>query len=128
MSCRSSFIGIGICSAFINVLTLSGAFYLIQIYGLMFLSQSVHMLIGISFLSLRLFAEKGMPDLVRSLDEQLSPGACTLITCLPLSRHNSLVLKVAEIPDAMMLRATGLTHRVFTNNAGWQRNYHGAHE
>ena len=94
---RGAFIGIGVFSALINLLTLTGAFYMLQIYDRVIPSQSVQTLIGISILAVILFAGHGLLDLVRSrillrigrsLDEQLSPRVFTVITRLPLSRHN----------------------------------------
>lgn len=96
-SWRSTFVGIGVFSGIINVLTLTGAFYMLQIYDRVIPSQSVETLIGISILAIILFATHGMLDMIRSrimlrigrsLDEQLSPRVFSVITRLPLSRHN----------------------------------------
>lgn len=94
---RGAIVGIGVFSGIINILTLTGAFYMLQVYDRVIPSQSVQTLIGISILALLLFVMHGLLDLIRSrillrigrsLDEQLSPRVFTVITRLPLSRHN----------------------------------------
>ena len=94
---RGAFVGIAVFSAIINILTLTGAFYMLQVYDRVIPSQSVQTLIGISTLALLLFAAHGMLDHIRgrillrigrSLDEEFSPRVFNVITRLPLSRHN----------------------------------------
>lgn len=94
---RGAIVGVGVFSGIINILTLTGAFYMLQVYDRVIPSQSVQTLVGISILALLLFVMHGLLDLIRSrillrigrsLDEQLSPRVFTVITRLPLSRHN----------------------------------------
>jgi len=94
---RGAFVAIGVFSGIINMLTLTGAFYMLQIYDRVIPSKSIETLIGISILALLLFAVHGLLDLIRSrillrighsLDEQLSPRVFTVITRMPLSNHN----------------------------------------
>jgi ATP-binding cassette subfamily C protein len=93
---RTAFFGVGVFSALINVLTLTGAFYMLQIYDRVIPSQSIPTLVGLSVLAAFLFAAHGLLELIRSrvlvrigqsLDENISPRVFSVITRLPLSRN-----------------------------------------
>ncbi len=94
---RRALVGIGIFSALINLLTLTGAFYMLQIYDRVIPSQSVPTLIGLSILAVLLFVVHGVLDVVRSrillrigrsLDEQLSQRIYAVVTRLPLTQKS----------------------------------------
>ncbi len=64
-SCRGTFITVGIFSGLINLLMLSGSFYMLQVYDRVLNSRSVPTLIGISILLLCCFVLQGVLDMVR---------------------------------------------------------------
>jgi PrtD family type I secretion system ABC transporter len=64
-ACRAAWIGIGILSGILNVLTLTGSFYMLLIYDRVLPSHSVPTLIGLSMLALILYSAQGMIDLIR---------------------------------------------------------------
>ncbi|HEY4136573.1 MAG TPA: type I secretion system permease/ATPase [Alphaproteobacteria bacterium] len=94
---RGAFVGIGVFSAIINVLTLTGAFYMLQVYDRVIPSRSIPTLVGISILAVALFSAHGFLEFIRgrillrigrSLDEQISPRVFTIIARLPLTRQS----------------------------------------
>src|SRR3954453_18090107 len=97
-ACRGAFIGLALFSALINVLYLTGSFYMLQVYDRVIPSRSVPTLIALSILAAVLYAGQGAMDvcrprilarLARSLDERLGPGVFALITRLPLAGRSS---------------------------------------
>ncbi len=81
ISCRGAFLGIGLFSGMINILMLTGSFFMLEIYDRVLPSRSVPTLVGLSLLAGGLFAAQGILDLIRgrlqvrigaSLDEALS--------------------------------------------------------
>lgn len=66
LSFRSAFAGIGIVSAIINVLALTGSFFMLQVYDRAVPSSSVPTLIGLGVLAAFLYAFQGVLELVRS--------------------------------------------------------------
>ena len=65
-ACRHALIGLGIGSALINVLYLTGSFYMLEIYDRVLPSRSVPTLVGLSILALCLFSFQAILDLLRS--------------------------------------------------------------
>jgi ATP-binding cassette subfamily C protein len=63
---RSAFLGVGLFSAFINLLMLSGSLFMLQIYDRVLPSKSVPTLIGLSLLVLGLYAFQATLDLIRA--------------------------------------------------------------
>ena len=66
-SCRGAFIGIGLFSGMINILMLTGSFFMLEIYDRVVPSRSVPTLIGLSVLAAILFSFQGILDLIRGL-------------------------------------------------------------
>src|SRR5947199_10354141 len=64
-SCRSAFIGIGLISAMSNVLMLTGAMFMLEIYDRVLPSRSFPTLIGLAALAAGLYASQGILDLIR---------------------------------------------------------------
>jgi PrtD family type I secretion system ABC transporter len=94
LKCRNAFIGIGAASGALNVLMLTGSFYMLEIYDRVIPSRSAATLIGLSILALTLYAFHGALDLVRSrllvrtaasLDEGLGRRLYDTIVRLPLT-------------------------------------------
>lgn len=63
---RSAFIGVGIFSAFINVLMLTGPLYMLQVYDRVLLSRSMSTLVVLSILMAGLYMFMGLLELIRS--------------------------------------------------------------
>jgi ATP-binding cassette subfamily C protein len=96
-ACRGAFIGIGVMSCVINVLYLTGSFFMLEIYDRVLPSRSVPTLVGLMVLAGGLYAVQGILDLIRSrilirigatLDEMLSRRVHDLVVRLPLSAGN----------------------------------------
>jgi PrtD family type I secretion system ABC transporter len=92
-SCRGALVGVGLLSGLINLLTLAGSFYMLEVYDRVLPSRSVPTLVGLSALVLMLFAFQGFFDLVRgglmlrigsALDESLSGSVFRSMIALPL--------------------------------------------
>jgi len=99
-ACRGALIGVALFSALINVLYLTGSFYMLQIYDRVIPSRSVPTLIALSILAATLYAGQAALDfcrgrilvrMARSLDERLSPRIFALITRLPLTGRGNAV-------------------------------------
>ena len=92
-SCRGAFISIGLFSGLINILMLTGAFFMLVVYDRVLPSQSVPTLIALAILVFVLFSAQGALDIVRnrilvrasaSIDETLGPRIYETIVKLPL--------------------------------------------
>lgn len=62
---KSLFIAIGVFSAFVNVLMLTGSLYMLQIYDRVLPSKSVETLLGLTILVAGLYALMGLLDFIR---------------------------------------------------------------
>src|SRR5262245_66190410 len=91
--CRVGIASVAVFSALINILYLTGSFYMLQVYDRVITSRSVPTLIALSVLATTLYAGQAALDFVRgrlllrmgrSLDERLSPRVFALIARLPL--------------------------------------------
>lgn len=96
-ACRSAFIGVGLFSFVVNILMLTGALFMLEIYDRVLPSRSLPTLLGLGLLVLILFALQGLLDLVRSrmlvrigtaIDEQLRGRMLDAILRLPLAAGN----------------------------------------
>jgi ATP-binding cassette, subfamily C, type I secretion system permease/ATPase len=101
-SCRGAFIAIGLASALSNVLMLTGAMFMLEIYDRVLPSRSVPTLIGIAILAGGLYAAQGILDFIRSrvlvrigsaLDEDVSGRVFDTILRLPM--------KVGRLSDGL---------------------------
>lgn len=91
--CRSAFIGVGIMSSAINILYLTGSFFMLEVYDRVLPSRSIPTLVGLLILAGGLYFVQGILDLVRgrilvrigsTLDELLSRRVYDTIVRLPL--------------------------------------------
>jgi len=91
-SCRGAFIATGLISGMSNILMLTGAIFMLQVYDRVLPSRSVPTLIGLAILAIGLYAALGLLDLIRariltrigiSLDEALSGHIYRTIVRLP---------------------------------------------
>lgn len=90
---RGALIGVAVVSALINVLYLTGSFFMLEVYDRVIPSQSVPTLIGLVILVAMLYAFLGLFDFVRSrvlvrigaaLDGQLASSAFEVLVRVPL--------------------------------------------
>ncbi|MGC4023890.1 MAG: type I secretion system permease/ATPase [Mesorhizobium sp.] len=63
---KRAFLSIGVVSGVINILTLTGSFYLLQVYDRVVPGRSIPTLIGLSIIALVLFSFQGVLELIRS--------------------------------------------------------------
>jgi PrtD family type I secretion system ABC transporter len=101
-ACRGAFIAIGVMSGMSNILMLTGAIFMLEIYDRVLPSRSVPTLVGLVVLAAALYAALGLLDMIRArilvriasrLDETLSGRIYETIVRLPLkvgSRNDSL--------------------------------------
>src|SRR5581483_7229152 len=91
-SCRGAFIATGLISGMSNILMLTGAIFMLEVYDRVLPSRSVPTLIGLSVLAVALYVGLGLLDVVRgrillrigiSLDEALSGRIYRTIVRLP---------------------------------------------
>jgi ATP-binding cassette subfamily C protein len=96
-ACRAAFIGTGGISGLINILMLTGSFYMLEVYDRVLPSRSIPTLVGLTILAAVLFAFLAALDLIRarllvrigaSLDESLSGRVYDAIVRLPLKIGN----------------------------------------
>ena len=97
-SCRHAFFGVGLMSGMINVLYLTGSFFMLEIYDRVLPSRSVPTLIGLAIIAFVLYAFQGILDIFRgrvlarigaSLDEALNGRVFDLVVRLPLKARTS---------------------------------------
>src|SRR3954447_9815706 len=91
--CWHAFIAIALMSGLINILYLTGSFYMLEVYDRVLPSRSVPTLVALSLLALTMFAFQGVLDVIRSrvmvrvaatLDERLSAKVFDIVVQLPL--------------------------------------------
>jgi PrtD family type I secretion system ABC transporter len=92
-ACRKAFLGVGLVSGMINLLYLTGSFFMLQIYDRVLPSRSVQTLVGLAILAATLYAFQGILDVIRGriivrigafLDENVSGRVYDTIIRLPL--------------------------------------------
>src|SRR3954466_8434659 len=92
-ACWHAFIAIALMSGLINILYLTGSFYMLEVYDRVLPSRSVPTLVALSLLALTMFAFQGVLDVIRSrvmvrvaatLDERLSAKVYDIVVQLPL--------------------------------------------
>src|SRR5262250_2340614 len=80
-ACREAFLGIGVCTAMINVLMLTGSFFMLEVYDRVLPSRSLPTLVGLAVLATALYGFQGVLDFIRGrvlvrigrlLDDRLS--------------------------------------------------------
>lgn len=90
---RVAFFGVGLLSAMVNVLYLTGAFFMLEIYDRVIPSRSIPTLVGLCVLALGLYVFQGWFDLIRTrilvrigrtLDAAVSPQVFDVVVRLPL--------------------------------------------
>src|SRR3712207_3888486 len=96
-ACRGAFLGVAVMSGLINVLYLTGSFFMLEIYDRVIPSRSIPTLVGLCALALALYAFQGALDLIRgrvlvrigaTLDGALSARVFGIVVRLPLHTRN----------------------------------------
>ncbi len=96
-ACRRAFIGVALFSGMSNILMLTGAFFMLEIYDRVLPSRSVPTLVGLTIIALTLFTAMGVLDFIRarilvrigaSLDESLSGRVYETLIRIPLRTGN----------------------------------------
>jgi PrtD family type I secretion system ABC transporter len=64
-ACRNAMLALALASSLVNILYLTGSFYMLEVYDRVLTSRSVSTLVGLSILALGLFAFQGFLDLLR---------------------------------------------------------------
>jgi len=91
-SCRGAFVATGLISGMSNVLMLTGAMFMLEVYDRVVPSRSVPTLVGLTILAVGLYVALGLLDMIRSrilirigisLDEALSERIYRTIVRLP---------------------------------------------
>jgi ATP-binding cassette subfamily C protein PrsD len=117
-SCRNAFIGIGVMSGMINILYLTGSFFMLEVYDRVLPSRSVPTLIGLIVLAVGLYTAQAVLDLLRarilvrigaSLDESLSGRVFDTVARLPLKvgQRNDGLLPLRDL-DSIRSFLSGL--------------------
>jgi ATP-binding cassette, subfamily C, bacterial PrsD len=90
---RAEFMGVGLFSAVINILMLTGSIYMLQVYDRVLASRSIPTLIGISAIVIAAFVLQGVLDAIRSrmlatmggsFADELSPKVFEMARTFPL--------------------------------------------
>lgn len=90
---KSTFLGVALLSAVVNVLYLTGSFFMLEIYDRVIPSRSMQTLVGLCVVAALLYAFQGLLDAVRgrvlvrigsALDAQLGPRVFAAVAKLPL--------------------------------------------
>jgi PrtD family type I secretion system ABC transporter len=92
-SCRSAFIGIAVFSGLINLLTLTGSLFMLEVYDRVLPGRSVPTLVGLAIITALLFVFQGIMEVTRGrmlvrignqIDWRLSDRVYDLVVRLPL--------------------------------------------
>jgi len=92
-ACRGAFVGVAVFSGTVNILMLTGALFMMEIYDRVLPSRSIPTLAGLAILAILLFAIQGILDFIRgrilarigsALDEAVSGRVFDSVVRLPL--------------------------------------------
>jgi ATP-binding cassette subfamily C protein len=117
-ACRGAFVAIGLMSGMSNVLTLTSAIFMLEVYDRVLPSRSVPTLIGLVVLATGLFAALGLLDMIRArilvrvgnrLDEALGSRIYETIVRLPLKigHRNDGLLPLRDLDSVRAFLASG---------------------
>lgn len=93
LSFKKAFLGVGMMTGVINILALTGSFFMLQVYDRVIPSKSLPTLVGLMLLTGTMFAFQGVLELIRSrlmvrlgaaLDAQMSGQVYSALMRLPL--------------------------------------------
>lgn len=92
-SCRAAFFGIGLVSGVINLLMLTGAIFMMQVYDRVLGSQSIPTLVALSIIAVAAYAFQGWLDIIRMrvlaligerIEGEVGPRVHAAVVDLPL--------------------------------------------
>jgi ATP-binding cassette subfamily C protein len=95
-SCRSAFVGVGLMTGMINVLYLTGSFFMLQVYDRVIPSRSMPTLVGLCILAFGLYVFQAALEILRTrilsrigacLDASLGRRVFQALVRLPLRSH-----------------------------------------
>jgi ATP-binding cassette subfamily C protein PrsD len=111
--CKTGLIGVAIASALLNILTLTGSFYMLEVYDRVIPSRSIPSLVAISILALLLYIFQAVFDIVRGrmfariaaiIDETLEGEIFSRVLRSPLSGKGETD-HLMPVKDMDMIRA-----------------------
>ena len=91
--CRRAFLGVAVMSGLVNVLYLTGSFFMLEVYDRVIPARSIPTLVGLGVLALTLFLFQGAIEAIRSrvlarvgcaLDERISARVFDVVVRAPL--------------------------------------------
>lgn len=97
--CYGIFLGVGLFSGLINLLALTGSFYMLQVYDRVLPSRSVPTLVGLSILMAALYVGNGLLDFFRvrvmsrvgvKIDNELREKVFSAVQLLPLRARGNV--------------------------------------
>lgn len=116
-SCRSALLSVGIFSAVVNVLMLTGSIYMLQVYDRVIPSRSVPTLVSLSIIVIAIYAVQGVFDWLRqrilsrigvALDQALWEPVNAAILRSPLKSNRSGGIQLANDLDSVRGFLSGL--------------------
>lgn len=96
--CVRAFVGAGVMSCMINILYLTGSFFMLEVYDRVVPSRSVPTLVGLCVLAAFLYSFQGLLEVLRSrvlvrvgtfIDQSLSRRVYDIIVAAPLGRNGA---------------------------------------
>jgi ATP-binding cassette subfamily C protein len=97
-ACRGAFVGTALMSLMLNLLYLTGSFFMLEVYDRVIPGRSVPTLVGLAIIATTLYAFQGVLDILRgrvlarvgvALDESLSGRIYDVLTRLPLKTRGT---------------------------------------
>lgn len=116
-SCRSALLSVGIFSAVVNVLMLTGSIYMLQVYDRVIPSRSVPTLVSLSIIVIAIYTVQGVFDWLRqrilsrigvALDQALWEPVNAAILRSPLKSNRSGGIQLANDLDSVRGFLSGL--------------------
>jgi len=106
--CRSAIVGIGFFSGLINLLTLTGSLFMLEVYDRVLPGRSIPTLVGLAIITALLFVFQAIMEIIRGrmlvrignqIDWRLSDRVYDLVIRLPLRARDVLLLAAAGSHD-----------------------------
>jgi PrtD family type I secretion system ABC transporter len=116
-SCRGGFVSVGIFSAVVNVLMLTGSIYMLQVYDRVIPSRSIPTLVSLSLIVIAIYAVQGIFDWLRqriltrigaALDRALWEPVTSAILRSPLTPKRGSGVQLAHDLDSVRTFLSGL--------------------
>ena len=116
-ACRNALIGVGLMSFMINLLYLTGSFFMLEVYDRVLPSRSVPTLVGLSILAGGLYIAQGVLDLIRGrILSRIGANSKVVLTHdiaqrdnLRVGRHDGVVAVVEKLKGHPLFAHVTLT-------------------